>query len=160
MSDDLPSDEELAGSISSEKKESEKKKPILPDGIGLRLDDVCALINKEHKTHVPKDDPILMAITIHNAFLKEHVRLFERHEKALAVFMNGQTKAFAEKVQDELKPLSKMLSTLTIEGIQSAVAGFTKSLSSFQTTMFFCTAIQAVAAILIVIALFFGGHHG
>ena len=57
--------------------------PALPDGIGLTLDDVRALLAKEHETIVPKDDPMLMIVTLLNAYLGEVDKLHARHGKAL-----------------------------------------------------------------------------
>ena len=68
--------------------------PALPDGIGLTLDDVRALLAKEHETIVPKDDPMLMIVTLLNAYLGEVDKLHARHGKALAALMAGKTDAY------------------------------------------------------------------
>ena len=73
--------------------------PALPDGIGLTLDDVRALLAKEHETIVPKDDPMLMIVTLLNAYLGEVDKLHARHGKALAAHMAGKTDAYVKGVQ-------------------------------------------------------------
>lgn len=158
MSDDLPPDDTMnapeAGPVSDT---ANAPKPFLQeDGIGLRLDDVCALLSEKNDAKVPKDDPILVAVTIHNAFLNEHARLFKLHEKALAAFMDEQAKAFSNGVQDQLKPLSSMLSDVTIQGIQNAVARFSNDLGGLRSLLLYCTAAQALSALLIVGALVWG----
>ena len=72
--------------------------PALPDGIGLTLDDVRALLAKEHETIVPKDDPMLMIVTLLNAYLGEVDKLHARHGKALAALMAGKTDAYVKGV--------------------------------------------------------------
>ena len=62
MSDDCPFDD------SSENQASE---PCLPDGIGLTVDDVRVLLAQTNNTSLPVDDPLLMVVTILNAFLNE-----------------------------------------------------------------------------------------
>lgn len=165
MSDDLPPEEGRAPSRPPQAAESRedgatRREPPRPDGIGLRLDDVRALVNEKNGVTVPPDDPLLVAVTIHNAFLQEHERLFKRHEKALAQFMDGQAKLFVKGVEGSLAPLSETLSVLTAKGIREAVAGFSARLGSFHGVVLLCTAIQALAALLIVAALFLGGRHG
>ena len=66
--------------------ESREPDQLFPDGIGLSVEDVRALLARKHETSVPKDDPILMVVTILNAFLGRQDELQKKHEKALAAF--------------------------------------------------------------------------
>lgn len=94
---------------------------LLPDGFGLSVDQVCALLAQINKTVVPKDDPLLMVVTILNAFLNEQDKLQKKHEKALAAFMSEQTAVYVKGVEESVASLSKTLSGATVEGIRKAV---------------------------------------
>jgi hypothetical protein len=53
------------------------------DGIGLDLESVRTLLAQKHATVVDPDDPVLMLVTLQNAFLAEYEKLLARHNKAL-----------------------------------------------------------------------------
>ena len=78
--------------------------PALPDGIGLTLDDVRALLAKEHETIVPKDDPMLMIVTLLNAYLGEVDKLHARHGKALAALMAGKRTPMSKEFRGPRMP--------------------------------------------------------
>lgn len=120
----------------------------LPDGIGLSVEDVRAMLAKKHDLAVPKDDPLLMMVTIQNAFLGVQTQLQKKHEKALAAFMGEQTTAYVKGVEESMAGLSRTLSGVTIEGIQQAASGFAASLAGFKTSLYLCTAIMVLSALL------------
>ncbi len=136
MSDNLP------------QTESREPDPLLPDSIGLSVDDVRALLARKHETSVPKDDPILMVVTILNAFLGRQDELQKKHEKALAAFMGEQTAAYVKGVEESVASLSKTLSGATVEGIGKAVGDMAANLAGHRSTMYLCTAVMAVSALL------------
>ena len=53
--------------------------PILPDGIGFTLEQAKALLAKEHKMILANDEPVLMGVTICNAYLAEVEKLHARY---------------------------------------------------------------------------------
>ena len=116
--------------------------PALPDGIGLTLDDVRALLAKEHETIVPKDDPMLMIVTLLNAYLGEVDKLHARHGKALAALMAGKTDAYVKGVQGA-----------SVEGIRKVFAEHAGQLQSLKSGMWYAAAIVAVSA-LVNVAVF------
>ncbi|SDF34214.1 hypothetical protein [Desulfovibrio legallii] len=125
----------------------------LPDGFGLSVEDVRALLAKKHEMAVPKDDPLLMMVTIQNAFLEAQTQLQKKHEKALAAFMSEQTAAYVKGVEESMADVSKTLSGVTLEGLQQASSGFVSSLTGFKTSLYLCTAVMALSA-LINVAVF------
>lgn len=139
MSDDFPGIAETDGT-------SEEQQ--LPDGFGLSVEDVRTLLARKHDAAIPKDDPLLMVVTIHQAFLEEQGRLQKKHEKALAAFMSTQTEAYVKGVEKSMAGVSKTLSGVTIEGLQQASSGFASSLAGFRTSMYLCTAVMALSALL------------
>ena len=138
MSDDFPGDEGM--SPMSEK--------TFPDGFGMSVEDVRALLAKKHDVSVPQDDPILMQVTILQVFLEAQARLQKKHETALAAFMGQQTTAYVNDMEKNLKSLTETLSGLTMEGIRKAVADFVANLATHRSAMYLCTAIIALSALL------------
>ena len=65
MSDDFPGDED----------KSPMPEERFPDGFGMSVEDVRALLAKKHDVSVPQDDPILMQVTILQVFLEAQARL-------------------------------------------------------------------------------------
>ena len=128
--------------------ESREPDQLFPDGIGLSVEDVRALLARKHETSVPKDDPILMVVTILNAFLEEQQQLQKKHEKALAAFMSEQTTAYVRGVEESVAGLSKTLSGATVEGIGKAVGDMAANLAGHRSTMYLCTAVMALSALL------------
>lgn len=129
MSDDFPGDEGM--SPMSEK--------TFPDGFGMSVEDVRALLAKKHDVSVPQDDPILMQVTILQVFLEAQARLQKKHETALAAFMGQQTTAYVNDMEKNLKSLTETLSGLTMEGIRKAVADFVANLATHRSAMYLCT---------------------
>lgn len=128
--------------------ESREPDQLLPDGIGLSVEDVRVLLARKHETSVPKDDPILMVVTILNAFLGRQDELQKKHEKALAAFMSEQTTAYVRGVEESVAGLSKTLSGATVEGIGKAVGDMAANLAGHRSTMYLCTAVMALSALL------------
>lgn len=81
--------------------EQEQAAPEIPDGIGLRLDDVRMLIAREHDVQPPdKGDPMLLVVTMMNACLAEQQKLHERHCKAVTKVLGEKTDAYVRGVRE------------------------------------------------------------
>ena len=128
--------------------ESREPDQLFPDGIGLSVEDVRALLAAKHEPPVHKDDPIRMVVTILNAFLGRQDELQKKHEKALAAFMSEQTTAYVRGVEESVAGLSKTLSGATVEGIGKAVGDMAANLAGHRSTMYLCTAVMALSALL------------
>lgn len=124
--------------------------PVLPEGIGLSLDEVRALIEERNKIKVSKDDPILVALTIANAHLAAVERLHQRHSKALTELMSRETATHTEAVAKNVAALSEKLSGVTVENIGHVVTQFQTALTSFRTTLFICTGLALFSALLML----------
>ena len=157
MSDDLPPEEtpqDWPDEVITPSAVADNASPVsepdqcLPDGFGLSVEDVRALLARKHDLAVPADDPLLMMVTIQNAFLGAQTQLQKKHEKALAAFMGEQTAAYVQGVENSVSELQKTLSDVTINGIRDAASDFAASLSSFRTSLYLCTAIMALSAML------------
>ena len=128
----------------------------VPDGFGMSVEDVRALLAKKHDVSVPQDDPILMQVTILQVFLEAQERLQKKHEIALAAFMGQQTTAYVKDMEKSLTSLTETLSGLTMEGIRKAVADFVANLATHRSAMYLCTAIIALSALLNVAVFILG----
>lgn len=118
----------------------------VPEGTGLSIEDVRELLFKRHNVAVPPDDPALMQVTIANAILTEQEKLHARHREALTKFMGELTEGYAASMREGVETVTETLSALTVKGLNEAARDMVK----FRTTMLFCTAINAVSALLIV----------
>lgn len=144
--------------------------PILPDTPGITVDEARQLLDVEevrkliaavHGTSIPVDDPILMEVTILNAYMDQQDRLFRKHEKALAALMTEQTGAYAQSVRKSMEKLEASLAGVTAEGMQSAAAAIGESFGKFKATLYMCAAIMAVSALLnMVLFMFMGAGRG
>jgi len=89
--------------------EASPLKPKLPDGIGLKLEELAALLSEKHGTTVNPDDPVLMTASICNAFLGELVKLHQSHNEALGQTITFRTQKFLDKVKGHIKDLNPQL---------------------------------------------------
>ena len=105
---------------------------LLPDGIGLTVENVRALLAKQHDTIVPKDDPMLMVVTLMNAFLTEIERLQARHEKGLSRLMTDKTDTYVAGVQSATDSLSESLSQASVESVRKIFAAHAAHLDAFK----------------------------
>jgi len=81
---------------------------------GLSIAGARQLILAKHKVAVGEDDPVLMMVTLHSAFLDEMDRVYRQHADALAV---GYSKA----LQDGAQSISAAVQTLRDEMLHGAV---------------------------------------
>lgn len=124
--------------------------PVLPEGIGLSLDEVRALIEQRNHVRVEADDPILVALTIANAHLTAVEKLHQLHRKALTELMSRETATHTESVAKNVAVLSEKLSGVTVENIGRVVTQFQSALASFRTTLFICTGLALFSALLML----------
>lgn len=131
---------------SKEIKAMQEVDQLLPDGIGLTVEDVRALLLKKHDVAIPADDPALMYVTIMNAALTEQAKLQKSHQEALGKFMSEYTKQYVQSTNEGISEIMGTLSKLTVDGLNEAA----KDMVKFRTSMMYCTAITFVSALLIV----------
>lgn len=124
--------------------------PVLPEGIGLSLDEVRDLIEQRNHVRVEVDDPILVALTIANAHLTAVEKLHQLHRKALTELMSRETATHTESVAKNVAALSEKLSGVTVENIGHVVTQFQTALTSFRTTLFICTGLALFSALLML----------
>ena len=124
--------------------------PVLPEGVGLSLDEVRALIEQRNHVRVEADDPILVALTIANAHLTAVEKLHQLHRKALTELLSRETATHTEAVAKSVAALSEKLSGVTMENIGRVVTQFQSALASFRTTLLICTGLALFSALLML----------
>jgi hypothetical protein len=128
--------------------ETTDKEPLLPDGIGLTLDQAKALIAQNSGILLSNDEPALMGITICNAYLGELQKLHERHSKGLAKLMADKTDAYVSGVHVSIGQLTESLSSASVEGIRKVFDDHAARLNSFKNAVFWAAAIVSASALL------------
>lgn len=129
----------------------------LPNGIGLSLEQVRALLAKTHETVVDKSDPILMVVTILNAHLVEVEKLQTRHKEGLGKLMADKTDAYVSGVTAAVSQLTDSLSSASVQGIRKVFDDHAAKLQIFKNNTTWLAAIVAVSALLNVAVFVLGG---
>ncbi len=89
-----------------EPQKQQEKEYLLPDGFGMSLDEVRALILNKYDIKVDKDDPILMIIPILNACLHEQQKLQEEYKEGLKLVYQEVLEEFAGEIDKKLAAAS------------------------------------------------------
>ncbi|MCL2791127.1 MAG: hypothetical protein FWD79_10850 [Desulfobulbus sp.] len=129
----------------------------LPDGIGLDHEQVAQLLAEKSKTIVSPDDPVLMLVTLLNAFLAEENKLLERHKEALTHVLAARTDKFVGSVESVATELGRTLSASTLAGMQTTFAEHKMALAEHKAHVQWLSAIAAGSAlvnVLVFVALF------
>jgi hypothetical protein len=128
------------------------KSPALPDGIGLSHEEVRQILQGNHGK-IENDDPILMLITLLNAFLTEEEKLLDRHNKALSRIISDRTDGYIKAVEGTTASFGKSLSSSSMEGITKVFKAHGQKMEQFRSNMTWLTAIAGTSA-LINVAVF------
>ena len=126
--------------------------PLLPDGKGLDLKTVRDLIHNYHNQSVPQDDPILVVVTICNAFLGEIEALHQRHEEGLSRLMADKSGAYVADIIKAVDKLSAGLSSASAENLKATTGELEKRLAVFRSSLLWLAAVVSVSALVNVIA--------
>ena len=109
--------------------------PQLLDGIGLNLEQVANLLAEKHKIIVSPDDPILMTVTLLNAFLAEENRIMERHKGAMAQVLASRTDKFVRSVSESAASVSAVFSGQAVAAMKETVAGHNKGFAAMERSL-------------------------
>ena len=129
----------------------EEKEPILPDGVGLTLEQAKALILNQCNIALGNNEPALMGITICNAYLGEMQKLHARHREGLSRLMAEKTDAYVAGVNAAVEQLSTSLSSASVEGIRKIFEAHAATLNAFKFSVYWAAAIVSVSALLNVV---------
>jgi hypothetical protein len=133
----------------------EPEMPHLPDGIGICLEDLEVLLAMKRDNHLGIHDPVLMIVTVCNAFLEAVQTLQQKHNNALTSILTARTKEYVASVQNTTDALTKTLSEASVEAIRQIFSEHASTLQAFKRNARWCAFIVAVstAANIITLAL-------
>jgi len=137
--------------------EAPREAPALSDGVGLSLEEVRTMLIKEHGTSVGKDDPLLMMVTLNNAFLGEYENLLKNHNEALTTFLTEAGAQHLDAARQAAEAVTKGLSASSIGVIQEHLHGHRKAMASFQNNMTWLAVIVAISATVNVAVFVYRG---
>ncbi len=120
---------------------------------GLTLEEVRSLLSNTHNASIPENDPLLMVMTILNAYLGEVEKLHARHEKGLSRLMAEKTDAYVSGVNAAVDQLSESLSSASVEGIRKIFEAHAATLNNFRNAALWAAAIVSASA-LVNVAVF------
>ena len=124
-----------------------KKVPELPDGVGLSFDDIALLMAMKHKSVIEADEPMLMMVSVCNAFLSETQKLHQRHNEALAKIIAGKTQEYISGVKQTTDAFTQTLADASVEGVRQIFEDHAASLQSHQGNTRWCALIVAISAL-------------
>ena len=158
---DYPGGADNADDAQEVNDESNIQSPF-PDGIGLSIENVQALISKHNETFVAKDDPILLTVTILNAFLEEDRKLQDKYLIALKNVYSEQVKDFLKQVQQSTNVVKESLETVSIEGLQKIHEKSTARINNLENNMkwaCFIIGFSALSNVVVFILVAFFDFH-
>ena len=126
------------------------------DGLGLSIEEVRNLLMQKHEDVLGLDDPLLMMVTINNAFLGEYEKLLAKHNKAISAIMSAKTEGYIKTVKGSVEKLTEELSSASVETIQKVFHEHALTLNNFSHNTKWMSAIIWLAALVNVGVFIFG----
>lgn len=120
----------------------------LPDGIGIELGDVKKMVATLHDTILRKDDPLLMVVTVLNAFIGEVEKLHERHNAALTRVMTSQMEKYVSGVKKTTDSLGNVLAHTSVDAIRKIFKEHDAAIQRGSSAAWWCAAIVTVSALV------------
>lgn len=125
----------------------------LPEGVGMALQDARSLLEAQHGSRVSADDPVLMLVTLHNAFLKDYEQLLGRHHQALTGLFAEKGASYLAEVARASDVIGKELSAASVKSIRETFQAHGQALRAFRRDISWLAAIVMTAALINVAAL-------
>ena len=134
--------------VEATQEKQEDAKPLLPYTHGMTIEQINSLLTKMHKTVIAENDPILMVVTMLNAYLAEVEKLHGRHEKGLTRLMAEKTDEYVSGVQTAVNQLSTSLSSASVDGIRKVFDDHAATLKTFKSNVYLAAIIIGMSALL------------
>lgn len=140
----------MSDELKNQTNETQEPEPMpeMPDGRGLKYEEVQALLHAKHKTSVGTNDPILMLVTILNVYLGELENSHNRHDAAMAKIIAAKTAEYISGVRQTTDTLTKTLSDASVEGIRKTFDDQAGRLKAFENSLFWCSALISLSALI------------
>jgi hypothetical protein len=121
--------------------ETTTEAPGIPDGVGLSIETVRNLLMQKHQTTMSQDDPMLMMVTLTNAFLGEYDRLLKQHNTSLTSYLESASVQHLETIRQASDAITQSMSAASIGTIG-------KMLMAHRNHLNWTTAIIAISAMV------------
>jgi len=122
-------------------------------GFGMSKEQARELLIKAHETqNIGNDDPLLMLVTLLNAYLAEADRIQDRHNTALTKILAEQTGKYVVEVKKTTDALSTQLTSTTVEKIYATFQGFIIAQKQHRRDTLWLTSIIGISALINVAA--------
>lgn len=120
----------------------------------MTLDDARALLHSVHGVSMSADDPVLMLVTLHNAWLDQMEEQLAKHDAALASALGKALEEGRRKIAEEAQALSGLASGATAKElgrVNEALATLKGGLHTAALCMGATAAALIFAAIAVVV---------
>jgi len=129
--------------------------------LGLDLEEVRSLLMEKHQIPVEDNDPMLMEVTIFNAFVEEYNRLLKVHHMAMKKTMTKIIGEHGAKVEELANSLMKDAVRTTIENTVTEISMHKVAMDSFLADLKKYAWLNSACAVICILALvgvlIFGG---
>jgi hypothetical protein len=129
--------------------------PAVP--VGMNLEEIRVRVAQEHGESIPKNDPLLMVVTVMNICLAHMADLHKRHEAGLSRLMADKTDGYVKGVRAATDALAEKLSSASAEGLKEVFRQQDARLAAFKSSLFWLAAIVSVSALLNVVVFVLRG---
>lgn len=154
------SDEPIFDPVTGEILDSGTDQPPVP--VAMSLDDARALLAREHQTTIGADDPILMSVTLHQAFCADLDKLLARHGTRVSEILAATGNSYAEAVEQTLESLKDKTVRASLEQSFALISELTKVTETLKRRMrrygLFHTFLTLVSLVSCVLALAILSH--
>lgn len=126
--------------------------PVLSDdGIGITLDEARTLLAIKHQSVVGIDDPILMVVTLNNAFLNQQEKLFKKHQEALTALMSAESSKFVSETNKVMHEIKNITASAVVKEAKLQIERITK----LRRDMIWLSAVMFISAFSIIFTFAF-----
>lgn len=134
--------DEMIDKKENEGTELNQSKLSYSNSIGMSIEELQALFAKENETIVSKDDPLLLIVTILNAFIQKNKIIQDSYLETVNKIHKEQINDFSNELEAKLETLLQSLQNIKLSQEK------TQDLSQFRTTLLITTAIIALSALI------------
>lgn len=149
-------------SIASDTGEIEERPADRPPVPGvMSLDDARALLVREHSVAVGNDDPLLMAVTLHQGFVRDYQAMLADHDEAIKKILGATGEACAVAVDKVLESLKDKTVKASLDQAFALVShqaanmeGLNLTIKRFRRLLVALTLVAVAASGLAMLILF------
>lgn len=120
-------------------------------------EEMKALLMKRHTVLIGDDDPILLSVTMHNAFMDQYDAMLSRHGEAVTRFLRQTSMKLIEEIIEHKNAVLGKAVRASIENTLAEISQHQKSMTQTQAAMehlaYRLTCLTVLSGIFALIAL-------